>query len=504
MLPRAVITRLRDSARSAGHTRPAGVTPARIVWTVAALMLAPALVMVRADPDLWGHVRFGLDILSTRTLPLVDPYSFTQDVPWINHEWLSELVMGLAYKVGGATGLALLKGVLVASFLAVVLGAYARAALPVTGAVLVLLAAGTGRQVMTLRPQLWTLLGVAVLCRLFIRRPREWWVIAVPVLFAIWVNVHGGWIVGAGLLAVWSTVQMFRPQASRALIVAIAALSAIATLLNPYGFAMWNFLAGTVRMSRAISEWQPLTTVPLLAWIPWLVVTVGMIAALAAGWRPPLERIAMIALLAFGAFRVERLSPLYVVATVILMSPILCAEWNQGETRLDPVSPTAASTLAIGLAIAVLGVAVAATNAASCISMSGPWVPDRVAGRALAATTDRGRIATYFDWGEYAIWHYGPRLRVSIDGRRETVYSDAVLDGHFAMNEATPEGLAYLRRLDPEYVWLPARFEALRNWLAGHGYRIDLRTDESFVAVRADQPALPAPAGALPPCFPGP
>jgi len=35
----------------------------------------------------------------------------------------------------------------------------------------------------------------------------------------------------------------------------------------------------------------------------------------------------------------------------------------------------------------------------------------------------QGNLATFFDWGEYIIWHLGPSVRVSIDGRRETVYS---------------------------------------------------------------------------------
>jgi len=35
----------------------------------------------------------------------------------------------------------------------------------------------------------------------------------------------------------------------------------------------------------------------------------------------------------------------------------------------------------------------------------------------------RGHLATFFDWGEYIIWHLSPAVRVSIDGRRETVYS---------------------------------------------------------------------------------
>src|SRR5262249_12416763 len=35
-----------------------------------------------------------------------------------------------------------------------------------------------------------------------------------------------------------------------------------------------------------------------------------------------------------------------------------------------------------------------------------------------------GNMAVPFDWGEYVIWHLGPGVKVSIDGRRETVYSD--------------------------------------------------------------------------------
>ena len=68
----------------------AGSTPLRVL-SIGLLVLAAALATyTRADADLWGHVRFGLDTLGTRTLTSVDPYSFTQDKPWVNHEWLSE------------------------------------------------------------------------------------------------------------------------------------------------------------------------------------------------------------------------------------------------------------------------------------------------------------------------------------------------------------------------------------------------------------------------------
>jgi hypothetical protein len=46
------------------------------------------------DPDLWGNVRFGLDILRSGSVPHLDPYSFTTDRTWVNHEWLAEVIIG--------------------------------------------------------------------------------------------------------------------------------------------------------------------------------------------------------------------------------------------------------------------------------------------------------------------------------------------------------------------------------------------------------------------------
>ena len=89
------------------------------VWAVWLSFAAITLSATRTDPDIWGHVRFGLDWMRTHTLPPVDPYSFTQDRPWINHEWLSEVVMAEAYQHAGTSGLVFLKIAVVASAAAV-------------------------------------------------------------------------------------------------------------------------------------------------------------------------------------------------------------------------------------------------------------------------------------------------------------------------------------------------------------------------------------------------
>src|SRR5687768_10146322 len=75
------------------------------LWPV----LLAVVTYTRADPDLWGHLRFGLDILHDGALPARDPYSFTADRPWINHEWAAEVLTAIAFRMAGPGGLVGLK-----------------------------------------------------------------------------------------------------------------------------------------------------------------------------------------------------------------------------------------------------------------------------------------------------------------------------------------------------------------------------------------------------------
>jgi hypothetical protein len=284
----------------------------------------------------------------------------------------------------------------------------------------------------------------------------------------------------------------------------VAVLSALSTLLNPYGWQLWRFLAGTVRLSRPISEWQPLLTTPVVAWISWFVVSIGVALALMARKKPQLDRFVIALVLAVASFRVERLNGFYVVAVLVLFSSTAVAQWPAVPFAFTPISRRTATSLVFLLVAACLVSAVVTVNAAACIPIAGDWTPDRLAGRALIDGRVNGRMVTWFDWGEYAIWHLSPAVRVSLDGRRETVYSDDVLRNHAEMNAGTREGLAYLQRLDPDYVWLPAELTTVSDWLVGHGYRIDLRTARSFVAVRRTLPVVKTSDAPLTSCFPGP
>jgi hypothetical protein len=74
-----------------------------------AFVLLGILTHTRADPDLWGHVVFGRDTIAGGAVPTVDPYSFASDTTWVNHGWLGDVFIYLAYLTGGGAGLIVLR-----------------------------------------------------------------------------------------------------------------------------------------------------------------------------------------------------------------------------------------------------------------------------------------------------------------------------------------------------------------------------------------------------------
>jgi hypothetical protein len=120
----------------------------------------------------------------------------------------------------------------------------------------------------------------------------------------------------------------------------------------------------------------------------------------------------------------------------------------------------------------------------------------------------RGRMVTFFDWGQYAIWHKPGDLRVSMDGRRETVYSDRSVDLHLDMYLALDDGLAYLDSLQADYVWVPRELPLASTLMQSPAWTPAYRGGRSIIFARSDLlPAgTPVQEGADVQCrcFPGP
>jgi hypothetical protein len=160
-----------------------------------------------------------------------------------------------------------------------------------------------------------------------------------------------------------------------------------------------------------------------------------------------------------------------------------------------PLAAGAAWTVLAALAIALTG---------RDIHMDGPWFPEPEAAVFVKSHGLSGRMLTWFDYGEYAIWHFAPALRVSMDGRRETVYSERLRAIHQAAYAGGPKGVAAVRDMAPDYVWLPSTSPAVRS-LATDGWHTIFKGTRSTILARAPiAPVLVATARTAPRAFPGP
>ena len=472
----------------------------------AVMGIATAVALqLSADPDLWGHLRYGQDFLSTLTVPSGDVYSFTSDRPWINHEWLTEALLASVYRLGGTIALAILAAALVLAALAIARWSARRSGIAgwrlevLTAAVFML---GVAPLTQTLRPQaISALLFVALLALMRkIDRERRRLILALPLLFLAWANLHGAWVMAGGVLAIWTLVRAVQIPSHRVRLglIGAGAVSAAATLVNPYGVELWRFLFETVRFERGdIVEWGSLRSTPIM-FLPWIATVAIALLALARARREHLAYCAVCLFLGVASFQVIRLVPFFSLSVLLLLGPLLAGRAARVRTRLD------AQGWAGALIIWMICVASSTIGHArvGCLQTRGSFFIDEQAASFLRENEATGRLVVWFDWGEYVSWHFGPALKVSMDGRRETVYSAALLRAHneFYRNESGAR--EFLERLSPDFVWLPKSLR-VSPMIAGWGWTPIFETATSTVWARGNRRTTwrtPAPPTSA--CFP--
>ena len=108
----------------------------------------------------------------------------------------------------------------------------------------------------------------------------------------------------------------------------------------------------------------------------------------------------------------------------------------------------------------------------------------------------------HFDYGEYAIYHLRPDVKVGIDNRRETVYSArAIADNQRFADGADPD---YPDRIGADAVWWPAGDRELLRALESRGWVRHFEGPRTVVLLR--RPGSLVQGRHLPgrPCFPQP
>ncbi len=198
---------------------------------------------------------------------------------------------------------------------------------PATRAVALAVGLTLTSPVWALRPQIATMLAVAVLATL-LARERFW---PIPLLFLLWANVHGGVVLGGIVLVGVTGAAALRWRRTHdgadrrrlralALVLPLAGLASCAT---PLGFGVFRFVwESTARLyALRISEWRPTWPDNTAGVIFWLAAA-GLVALLvrrrralaAAPWSAWALVAAMLALMGPAFRSLRNFAPFAIVA----------------------------------------------------------------------------------------------------------------------------------------------------------------------------------------------
>lgn len=397
------------------------------------------------DPDVWWHLRTGQLMVQTHAVFHADPYSFTRfGQPWVDHEWLSQILMYSLYRLAGWSGLIVVFAALIAgAFLLVFWRCPGR---PFVAGLITLLGAFASAPSWGVRPQMLTLLLASVLLLILERsygRPKLlWWT---PVLMLLWVNLHAGYAVGIALMALFLVGDAldvgfgFKSEASAARfrnLAAVIVVCAAVVVVNPYGTAMYAYPLETLRsraMQSYINEWfspdfhQPRYW-PTLAMI---LATLALPAMSPRRLRP--REILLLLVATYAALRSVRHIAIYALIAIPILSAMVVGWW-QGrgfakDIRPKPTAMTPAKTLlnAVLLAGFLLFVVVRVRYVAHRQDKAEAKEFPATAVSFIAAHRPPAPILNHYNWGGYFIWRLYPEYRVYIDGRAD-LYGDAFMN----------------------------------------------------------------------------
>lgn len=456
-------------------------------------IVVTALAAIRnqaADPDLWGHIQYGREVLATGTLPEASTWTFATSAPWINHENLAEFALAWVNDRFGAIGLGLTKLALTLAILAAMLRAAIRrgATLPAT-AVVIVLAAECMQFHWHFRPHLF---GFALFAALMAHLDwcfaswepdwlvfRRWWrtrrpapnattgggrppestwspqtatrlryLWPGPLILCLWTNTHGSFMAG---LAIWCTVLTLRiveargsrgtaanPVIRRLAVMIVAGI--LATCLNPYGPALHVWLINDVRVPRPeITDWQPMAAFGLEMWSFWVLLGLAGLSLWRTRHRFSLTETVVLVLITSQALAHVRHALFFAILCGFWLPDRLTVVLRYAGNIWLPSWKTLVGRPAVQMALSVL--AMLWTAGLATVSAA-DWTTVRVdrgrypveAMRYLFAHRLFGRTIVHFNWAQYAIGCFGTdpvacrQARVAVDGRLRTCYPQEIID----------------------------------------------------------------------------
>lgn len=421
---------------------------ALIPWVIAG-GLALTAVHPLSDPDVWWHLRTGEWIVAHHQLPSHDPWSYASSQPWVAHEWLSQVLMYLVYRVFDYRGAIALGALLVLTTAVLLVRACTREAGRTGAIIATLLSAITLHSYVGERPQLVSFTLLALFGPRLLRGARDdspplWFI---P-MFWIWANLHGLWSFGLLLYAATTVGVLFdhRPRgvASMRRWLLIGAGMVAAVCATPNGPRLLVTPLVVRKYAPFVVEWRP--PAPLASYT---LACAGLLVCVALGYacariRPSTAELAYVIAACVGLIYSRTL-----VVTAILLAPLAAGAISHILSRRSPSSARRLRPVTAGAMLGILAVA-----AAGLLVRVPPVVAQAPyeASRTLDALPGRARVLNEYEWGGWLLWT-ARDTSPGLDGRTE-IYSVEYVRRYLQAIKLRGDWQTFIRHQHADAAWL--------------------------------------------------
>jgi hypothetical protein len=386
---------------------------------MAVVTIAGALSPMQSDT--WWHLRAGADIVGSHKIALTDSYSHTAfGLAWPNHEWLSQVALYAAYRVGGLPLVTLLSAAcIVVAWLLVWRQCEGPATqrLVIVGFFLIPASAHWSP-----RPQAFSILLFALAVTLIVAE-RNWWL---PLLFLCWANLHGAVVLGLVVTAAAFVAVIVADRHGWRQYALVLFACTIATTLTPLGISFWTEIPSSLARIRQypINEWRA-PAITELTLVPFWIAAVAVVLGSLVCWRMLLangnRRVRIFCACALALVVPAATAVRNIGLFLMCAAPAICGLIEISRSR-DRTSPQRVQTqhLWINAAVVCAAATIVVGTIATAYRQRIPrlrWTP-LPANSLQALDQCPGNLYNRYDEGGYLIW-FAPGRRVFLDGRQD-------------------------------------------------------------------------------------
>lgn len=429
------------------------------------------------DGDTGWHIRAGEYIIDTLTVPKQDIFSYINPaLPWTVSEWLSEVIMAGIHHAFGLTGVAVFFAGLITLTYYLLFRLlrhdtkYILVSLSVT---LLVISASTMHWLA--RPHVFSLLLILVWYRILdtYQRGGDHQLYLLPVLMLVWVNLHGAYIIGFVLLAVYIGMNFildylelgnryYLGQGKSGPLIKVGIVCLLTSLLNPNGADMllypFRLVDNTYLMDHVSEFLAPNFHDP--STLPFRVMVLSLLALVLATNRKPgiIASLLLILFLnlAFSSIRHVTLFAIIAAPIVARLAESLIDQHDNTITRwfkikdegifeIDRLAKGYFWPLACSLGIVLF------------YALGGATIPFDPKTKPVAAVEFlkqehiQGKMFNDDEFGDYVIYAAWPEYRVFFDGRND-MYGVGRLEDYMRIINLQPDWRSLLNKHGIDWV----------------------------------------------------